>query len=503
LPEIAEEVGQIWRDTAHFKGVQLLFLSVGVHENPRNGFSAFDALMDLLEAQGIPRDEIVNSRDDLKTKKAEARIHQGLRAGRYRVAIFSDEKGGTGLNIAEKLVALHDVSLPWRPSDIEQRHGRIIRQVSTAKDFKRRIITWISKRSFASRILQLLEAKAAMIESIMLGTETARTVDDIDDMAISFAEMKALSTGDDSILCEAQITSELRKFESLENVYHGTKRRLTRHVKNLTGYIDTGEQRVCSIKADIAKRDAMNTGGFVINGYEVSEDEAKKRIKTSIAELRHGGGGTFVEYAGFKARLDYSGYEKEWTVDVDTTTSKSFVLGKLAPGSILSRIKARVDNLDNDLEWSARRVERDKRDKVEALDQLKKPFEHSEMVLRLERLQSSIREELSKPKHHRDQAVVDMVMKDFEGIKSAETDTSKSDGRQRDKAKSVVAQIMDAAPSIENPSAHATKPAQQVEAAPEMAVPVVNLAEKRKAGKIKQKPENRQLDMFDLLEAAS
>lgn len=246
-----------------------------------------------LIARGIPADEIAFIHDfNTPVKKAQA--FAAANAGRIRVMIASTEKAGTGVNMQERLYALHHLDTPWRPADIEQREGRILRQGNIFPEVH--ICTYITEGSFDGYMWQTLESKARFISQIMAGEVTARTAEDVDPLVMTAAQIKAIASGNPQILEKVGLEVELTKLERLYSVWLANRRRMQREAEDLPASINHAEQLVAYHQRALALRQEWeqqqrNAEAFSIRlrktleGDELIEISERKHAGAQLRQL--------------------------------------------------------------------------------------------------------------------------------------------------------------------------------------------------------------------------
>jgi hypothetical protein len=204
--------------------LQLVFCDLGT-PNPDRPWCVYDQLRAELTERGVPQDAIRymhEARNDME----KARLFAAARAGTIAVLIGSTEKMGVGTNVQARAVALHHIDCPWRPADLEQREGRILRQGNQNAEV--RIIRYVTEGSFDVFSWQTVERKAAFIGQVMHGDIAQRSIDDIGDQALSYAEVKALATGNPLIMEKAGVEAELTRLERLHAAYRSEQSNLAR-----------------------------------------------------------------------------------------------------------------------------------------------------------------------------------------------------------------------------------------------------------------------------------
>ncbi|MDZ7734559.1 MAG: DEAD/DEAH box helicase family protein [Acidimicrobiia bacterium] len=226
--------------------LQLVFCDVSTPA--AEGWNAYDELRDLLVQRGVPRDAI-RYMQDAKTDIAKANLFAACRDGSVAVLVGSTETMGVGTNVQARAIAMHHLDAPWRPADIEQRDGRILRQGNQNPEVE--VIRYVTEGSFDTYMWQTLERKAAFIAQVTRGDLPDRDVDDIADQALSFAEVKALATGDPLVLEKAGVDADVARLARLERAHHDDQHRLRQTRDTATQRADRCEQRATQLAAAI------------------------------------------------------------------------------------------------------------------------------------------------------------------------------------------------------------------------------------------------------------
>jgi len=228
--------------------LQIVFCDLGT---PRAEWNAYDELRDQLAEHGVPRDQ-VRFIHDAGTTAEKARLFAAARSGQIAVLIGSTQKMGVGTNIQARAVALHHIDCPWRPADIEQREGRILRQGNQNQEVG--VYRYVVEGSFDAYSWQTVERKARFIEQIMRGRLDVREIDDIGDSALSFAEVKALASGDPLILEKATADAERTRLERLERAYQHGQHALTRTLSGAERRVETTTRDIAAVSAALEVR---------------------------------------------------------------------------------------------------------------------------------------------------------------------------------------------------------------------------------------------------------
>ena len=234
----AANVLRIYRKTSESKSTQLVFCD---SSTPKEGFNIYDELRTWLVLYGIPADEIAFIHDaDCERKRAA--LFTKVRKGSVRVLIGSTSKLGLGVNIQDKLIALHHLDVPWRPADMTQREGRILRQGNT--NSKVQIFRYITEGSFDAYSWQLLETKQRFISGLLSGSITDRSNSDIEDTVLNYAEVKALAVGNSLVKERVEAANELTRYTALQNKLTESRIAMERELMELPSKIDYQQKLV-------------------------------------------------------------------------------------------------------------------------------------------------------------------------------------------------------------------------------------------------------------------
>ena len=269
-------VAAVWERSAANRGTQMIFCDMGV--NPTAwGFSVYDEIIAKLVAKGIPREQIAAVGDADSDAKKQA-LFDRVRNGSVRVLIGSTQKMGTGTNVQKRLVALHHLDAPWKPAEVEQREGRILRQGNENAEVA--IYRYVTQGSFDSYMWQALETKARFIAQVMTGESTARRAEDIGGQELSYAEVKAIASGNPAVLTLAEADAELHRLGILKKNHDDEQYLARRHLRDLPGIIERLSQRLAALKIDQAtaikhQDDPVTVGDRVCSSGETISALAK------------------------------------------------------------------------------------------------------------------------------------------------------------------------------------------------------------------------------------
>ncbi|MBI5720668.1 MAG: DEAD/DEAH box helicase [Burkholderiales bacterium] len=243
-----DEVLAVWERTADFRGAQLVFCDLS---SPKGGkaFSVYDDMKARLIEAGVPEREIAFIHD-ADTDAQKATLFKAVREGKVRVLFGSTAKMGIGTNVQTRLAALHHLDAPWRPCDVEQRDGRILRQGNECEDVE--IFRYVTEGSFDSYMWQTLETKARFIAQVMKGDKGLRSLEDVELAALSYAEVKALASGNPLVVEKAGVDAEVAKLSTLFSVWRSQRWDNQREVGNLPMLVEALERKIGLIELDAA-----------------------------------------------------------------------------------------------------------------------------------------------------------------------------------------------------------------------------------------------------------
>ncbi|MBQ8697647.1 MAG: helicase, partial [Schwartzia sp.] len=310
----AADVFDTWQRTASERSAQMIFCDLSTPHGDGQ-FNVYDDLRDKLIAKGIPEEEIAyihNAKSEAQKKELFGKV----RSGQIRVLIGSTQKMGAGTNAQRKLIALYHLDCPWRPADLQQREGRIIRQGNENPEVE--IFTYVTENTFDSYLYQLVEGKQKFIGQIMTSKSPVRSAEDIDETALSYAEIKALCTGNPHIKEKMDLDIDVQRLKLMKSSYLSQKYALEDAiVKSFPQQISALEQRIEGYTADMA-RAAENThpndDGFspmVIEGKTYTE---KKAAGSAILEACHNMASPdpipLGSYRGFEMELFFETFSK-------------------------------------------------------------------------------------------------------------------------------------------------------------------------------------------------
>ncbi|MCC7290428.1 MAG: DEAD/DEAH box helicase family protein [Phycisphaerales bacterium] len=245
---LVENVAEIWQRTAATRGTQMIFCDMGVHPMPW-GYSAYDDVIQKLVTAGVPHGQIAVIGEADSDAKKQA-LFEKVRSGTVRVLIGSTQKMGTGTNVQQRLVALHHLDAPWKPAEVEQREGRILRQGNTNAEVA--VYRYVTEGSFDAYMWQALETKARFIGQIITGHNAARRAEDVGGQELSYAEVKAIASGNPAVLTLAEADAELQRLALLRKNHLDEQYVARRNVRDLPSRILSLSERLAKVEADQA-----------------------------------------------------------------------------------------------------------------------------------------------------------------------------------------------------------------------------------------------------------
>ncbi|MBQ3219330.1 MAG: DEAD/DEAH box helicase family protein [Clostridia bacterium] len=433
----AQNCYEEWLESKNIRGTQLVFCDLSTPKKSYEEYEYgkdFDVYNDLkykLVQKGIPEEEIAFIHDAKNDKQKQA-LFDKVNSGSVRILIGSTEKCGAGTNVQERLVALHHLDTPYRPSDMEQRNGRGIRQGNINKNI--RIYTYVKERTFDSYSYQILENKQRFISQIDRGDLTVREADDIDETTLSYAEIKAITSANPKIKRKMEVDSEIQRLRVLESQYRKSlysiqdkvRKYYPEEIQRQTSYLERLRKDIETVK------EKFNPDEFKINVLGTEFTDKKLGGQALLNALHSYKTDTIVaEYAGLKISLNpLVLLDAERSVSLIGSGRYSMSIGDSATGLL-----TRLDNFMTDFplreEKTVTKLEQLKKDLEVAKEQEKKPFEHAEKLAELLKEQAELNAELDL---NRKEEVVISEENDEEEVASKMVE-SETKGFRQSKAK--------------------------------------------------------------------
>ena len=372
----ARNVYRIWEQTKEKRSAQLVFCDLSTPTTD-GSFSVYDDLKKKLMDAGIPEEEIAFIHTaDSEAKKKE--LFSKVRAGQVRVLLGSTAKMGAGTNVQDKLIALHDLDCPWRPSDLQQRLGRIVRQGNENEEVE--IYRYVTEGTFDAYLYQLVENKQKFIAQIMTSKSPVRVADDVDETALSYSEIKALATGNPLIIEKCNLDMEVARLNMLkashlnqvyaleEMVYRKYPEEITRLTERIAGY----EQDVALAAAHPKAQEGFC--GMEVDGKHYAEKEDAGKAIIDVCTRMTGSDAVLLgQYRGFSMVLAYDGRSNEYRITLKGTLSHTVTLGADVFGNI-TRLDNVLENLAGSLEAEQNRLEETRGQLENARAELQTPF---------------------------------------------------------------------------------------------------------------------------------
>ena len=385
-----DNIYRIWEETADKKSAQLVFCDLSTPKNDGT-FSVYNDIRKKLIERGVPESEVRFIHEaDTDVKKKE--LFQKTRKGEVRVLLGSTQKMGAGTNVQDRLIALHDVDCPWRPSDLEQRSGRIIRQGNSNPDVD--IYRYVTEQTFDAYLYQLVEGKQKFASQIMTSKSPVRSAEDIDETALSYAEIKMLATGNPYIKEKMDLDIQVQKLKLLKSNFLSEKYALEdKIIKYYPQRITALENRIEGLKQDVdtAKQHPKPTDdrfvGMEVKGVFYSEKaDAGKAIIEACKQMNSPDPIPLGKYRGFETELLFNTAERNYEVRLKGATSRNVPLGDDAHGNII-RLDNGIDRFAESLSLAENDLENTKNQLETAKKEVQKPFiQEEELKTKLARL---------------------------------------------------------------------------------------------------------------------
>lgn len=382
----ANNVYNIWKDGIEDKTTQLVFCDLSTPSKEK--FNVYDDIKSKLISKGIPENEIAFIHD-AKTEKQKDELFSKVRSGEVRVLFGSTQKMGAGTNVQDRIIASHDLDCPWRPSDLEQRLGRTVRQGNMNKEVE--IYRYVTEQTFDAYLYQLVEGKQKFASQIMTSKTPVRIADDIDEAALSYAEIKMLATGNPYIKEKMDLDIQVQKLELLKSNFMSTKYELEDKIsKYYPQEILKGETVIAGLQADInvvnvKKSDEFS--GMVLNGQMYADKkEAGIQLLEITKKIKDTKPSKIGEYRGFDVLCAYDFWERKPYLKLKNNLSHHLEIGTDTFGNI-TRMDNCLNSLSKLLDENKVKLENIKIQLENAKEEVNKPFpEAKELEIKKARL---------------------------------------------------------------------------------------------------------------------
>ena len=385
-----ENAFQVWEEGKEQKTTQLIFCDLSTPKGDGT-FNVYDDLRNKLTEKGIPKEEIAFIHEyNTEVKKAE--LFAKVRAGQVRILMGSTPKLGAGTNVQDRLIALHHLDCPWKPSDLEQQEGRILRQGNQNEKVK--IFRYVTENTFDAYMWQILENKQKFISQIMTSKSPVRACEDVDDTALSYAEIKALATGNPYIKEKMDLDVQVSKLKLLKANHTSQIYRLESDIaKNYPVQISALKERIAGMQSDVSvvkNVDLQDNDSFSMNIGNVAytdKKEAGEAMIAACAGLKAVTTGRKVgEYHGFTLSASYNLFANSFELTIKGKCSYKIEIGKDPLGNI-QRIHNALSSIDKKLAESEQKLETVQQQLATAQEEVKKPFpKEMELNEKMERL---------------------------------------------------------------------------------------------------------------------
>ena len=394
------------------KGTQIVFSDIGTPTG-KHPFNVYDCIRKGCVKKGIPEKEIAYIHD-ADTEKKNDELFAAVNNGTVRVLIGSTAKMGTGMNVQKRVCALHEIDVPWRPADVEQREGRAIRQGNIFKEVE--IFRYVTKQTFDAYSYQMLERKQGFISQVMGGEAESRTCEDIDDKAVSYAEIKSLASGNPLIEEKFKVDAEVMKLKLLKQQHVSNKYRMEREAQELPEKIRKRKELVRAVTKDLERKDAMLKKGGIKLSIGKKEcilpdfgkaDEIEKSIRKAMGEAilafaaltdgRERKGMEIGAIGGFHLSVvsDIYGNEKYMVIEGDSMYSSE--IGKDAYGNF-ARLARRFYSIGEELFDLKEKLKREEANLETIKGEIEKPFAKEEELALLLKKQEELNARLTEGK---------------------------------------------------------------------------------------------------------
>ena len=383
-----ENTFSIWNETKEQLSTQLIFCDLSTPKND-GSFNVYDDIREKLVTKGIPKEEIVFIHEaGTETKKAE--LFAKVRSGQVRVLLGSTPKLGAGTNIQDRLIALHHLDCPWKPADLEQQEGRILRQGNQNKKVK--IFRYVTENTFDAYMWQILENKQKFISQIMTSKSPVRACEDVDDTALSYAEIKALATGNPYIKEKMDLDIQVSKLKLLKANHTSQKYKLETDIaKNYPMQIVAQKERLAGLRSDAeAVRPIFENEDFsmtVSNKTFTDKKEAGTALLAACEGLKaihtEGKIGTFHDFSLY-AKFD--AFNQRYIMTIKRKCSYLIEMGKDILGN-LQRISNALGGIEKKMEETEQKLDTLQKQLETAQEEVMKPFpKEEELQEKMERL---------------------------------------------------------------------------------------------------------------------
>lgn len=367
--QVVDNVERIYLEGAGERATQMIFSDIGTPKSKEEGFDVYNELKALLVDRGIPKEQIAFVHD-ANTDEKKNSLSRKVNSGEVRILMASTEKGGTGLNVQSRMKAVHHLDVPWRPSDIVQRNGRLIRQGNMHQEVD--IYHYITKGSFDNYLWQTQENKLKYITQIMTSKDPVRSAEDIDEQTMTASDFKALATGDPYLKLKMELENELTVLENQKRAFNRSKDEYRHTVSYCEKHLPIMEKRLSQYDKDIAQSLATKSQDFVMrfdnqamDNRAEAGDYLRKLITYNRSETKEVR--TLASFRGFDLKMTTRGPSEPLPETVSLTivgdNQYTVALDLKSDVGTIQRISNAIDHIIDDQEKSQELV-KDLKDKL-------------------------------------------------------------------------------------------------------------------------------------------
>lgn len=354
LLQVVDNVERIYREGMGNKATQMIFSDIGTPKKKDNGFDVYSEIKALLVDRGIPSKEIAFVHDANSDEKKNS-LSRKVNAGEVRILLASTEKGGTGLNVQSKMKAVHHLDVPWRPSDIQQRNGRIIRQGNENKEVD--IYHYITKGSFDNYLWATQENKLRYIKQIMTSKEPIRAAEDIDEQTMTASDFKALATGNPYLKHKMELENDLTLLENQRRAFQRSKD----HYRHTISYCEENmpilEKRLSKYEGDIQQSEMSKDQAFSMTVGKQAFEQRAEAGESLHRLIRHNQADskefrTLASYRGFDIKMlslpINQPLPETFSVKIVGENQYSVSLDLYSPLGTIQRLQHTIDHIKDD-----------------------------------------------------------------------------------------------------------------------------------------------------------
>lgn len=354
LLQVVDNVERIYREGMENKATQMIFSDIGTPKKKDNGFDVYSEIKALLVDRGVPSKEIAFVHDANSDEKKNS-LSRKVNAGEVRILLASTEKGGTGLNVQSKMKAVHHLDVPWRPSDIQQRNGRIIRQGNENKEVD--IYHYITKGSFDNYLWATQENKLRYIKQIMTSKEPIRAAEDIDEQTMTASDFKALATGNPYLKYKMELENDLTLLENQRRAFQRSKD----HYRHTISYCEENmpilEKRLSKYEGDIQQSEISKDQSFSMTVGKQAFDQRAEAGESLHRLIRHNQADskefrTLASYRGFEIKMislpTNQPLPETFSVKIVGENQYSVSLDLYSPLGTIQRLQHTIDHIKED-----------------------------------------------------------------------------------------------------------------------------------------------------------